>query len=217
MHRLDGIRTSQDLLAEPNRLRIVAARRRGKARLSLQDLVAGCGVPKSSLANYLSGRTRMPADVLDRLILVLGVEPSSSPAQAQAWERVTESRLPTPGAATATTWPFDAPRQLPHDIHTFVGRAREIRTITRLVADAQGPVVVITGPPGAGKWALAVQVANVLAPGFPDGQLYINMRGSTPDTARCRRSKAWAGYCGRSASRPRPYRVTPRSAPRRCA
>lgn len=88
-----AFRTQQDVLDGLNRLRIQAARKRGKVRLSLQDLETLSGVPKSSLANYLAGRTLMPADVLDRLVIALGVEPSEAFVWAEAWERVTESRL----------------------------------------------------------------------------------------------------------------------------
>jgi hypothetical protein len=37
--------------------------------------------------------------------------------------------------------------------------------------------VVISGPPGVGKSALAVQSAHQITANFPDGQLYVNMRG----------------------------------------
>lgn len=90
---LAAMRTQQDLLDELNRLRITAARHRGKVRLSLQDLEVVSGVPKSSLANYLTGRTVMPADVLDRLVVALGVDPAQVRPWAEAWERITDARL----------------------------------------------------------------------------------------------------------------------------
>ncbi|MEV4628206.1 AAA family ATPase [Micromonospora sp. NPDC049523] len=91
--RLAAVHTQQGLLDELNRLRITAARNRGKVRLSLQDLETVSGVPKSSLANYLTGRTLMPVDVLDRLVVALGVAPSQVRLWAEAWERVTDARL----------------------------------------------------------------------------------------------------------------------------
>ncbi|WP_425543957.1 AfsR/SARP family transcriptional regulator [Streptomyces crystallinus] len=42
------------------------------------------------------------------------------------------------------------------------------------------PLAVITGMAGVGKSALAVQVAHALREEFPDGQLYLNLRGATP-------------------------------------
>lgn len=91
---LGSLRTEQDLLHAINRLRIIAARRRGKARLSLKDLETATGVPKSSLANYLTGRTLMPVDVLDRVVIALGVPPDQAGGWSAAWERLTEHRLP---------------------------------------------------------------------------------------------------------------------------
>jgi len=89
----ESLRTEQELLAAVNRLRISVARRRGKARLSLRDLEAATGVPKSSLANYLTGRTIMPVDVLDRVVLALGIPPNEAGRWSAAWERVIERRL----------------------------------------------------------------------------------------------------------------------------
>jgi len=73
-----------------------------------------------------------------------------------------------------------APRQLPPDLRDFVGREELIEQITGLLepdAATGVPLVVISGPPGAGKTALAVRAAHELAAKFPDGQLYADLRG----------------------------------------
>lgn len=73
-----------------------------------------------------------------------------------------------------------SPRQLPPDLRDFVGREQVIERISGLLEPdtATGvPLVVISGPPGAGKTALAVRVAHGLAAKFPDGQLYADLRG----------------------------------------
>ncbi|MBL7253899.1 AfsR/SARP family transcriptional regulator [Paractinoplanes lichenicola] len=69
------------------------------------------------------------------------------------------------------------PAQLPPDLSGFVGRAAEI---ARLDA-AAGPVVAIWGTAGVGKSALAVRWATAARGRFPDGQLYVNLRGFDPD------------------------------------
>ncbi|MEV7625670.1 BTAD domain-containing putative transcriptional regulator [Actinoplanes sp. NPDC089786] len=65
-------------------------------------------------------------------------------------------------------------RELPRDVR-LIGRAPEIAHIRR-AATAPAPLVLLTGPPGIGKTALAVHAAHQLAPNFPDGQFFVHMR-----------------------------------------
>ncbi|HEV2780087.1 MAG TPA: helix-turn-helix transcriptional regulator [Actinophytocola sp.] len=91
--RPDGIHTHEQLLGALERLRVRAARGRGKCRLSLTDVAAMSGVPRSTLANYLSGASFVPADQLDSIVLALGVAPDEAALWAAAWERVAERRI----------------------------------------------------------------------------------------------------------------------------
>jgi DNA-binding SARP family transcriptional activator len=72
------------------------------------------------------------------------------------------------------------PRSVPH----FVGRAAELKELSRYAAQAAGsgagPVVVISGMAGIGKTALVVRWAHEHAGRFPDGQLYIDLQGFHP-------------------------------------
>jgi DNA-binding SARP family transcriptional activator/tetratricopeptide (TPR) repeat protein len=78
------------------------------------------------------------------------------------------------------------PRQLPAAVRCFTGREAELATLTGLLATTQAevaPTVLITaigGTAGVGKTALAVQWAHQVAGRFPDGQLYVNLRGFDP-------------------------------------
>src|SRR4029079_14319064 len=69
------------------------------------------------------------------------------------------------------------PAQLPADVVDFAGREAEL---ARLARAADGVVVAICGTAGVGKTALAVRCANQVADRFPDGQLYLNLRGFDP-------------------------------------
>lgn len=73
------------------------------------------------------------------------------------------------------------PRQLPAHTPMFAGRATELNKLNAILGDGQGPystgVVIVTGVAGAGKTTLAVHWAKSLAARFPDGQLYVNLRG----------------------------------------
>jgi tetratricopeptide (TPR) repeat protein/transcriptional regulator with XRE-family HTH domain len=78
------------------------------------------------------------------------------------------------------------PRQLPRAVPGFVGRARELNVLTDLLAGTEasrGAVVIsaIAGTAGVGKTALAVHWAHRVAERFPDGQLYVNLRGYDPE------------------------------------
>ena len=80
------------------------------------------------------------------------------------------------------------PRQLPAASSTLVGRDEEIaRAIAALVDPVPHrpapAIVAIHGPGGVGKSALAVAVGHAVAEHFPDGQLYVDLQGSTPGLA----------------------------------
>lgn len=67
--------------------------------------------------------------------------------------------------------------QLPAPPPDFTGRAAAIEAIARHMPAATMAVTVITGPPGAGKSALAVNAAHLARNAFPDGQLYVSLGG----------------------------------------
>ena len=78
------------------------------------------------------------------------------------------------------------PAQLPHSVAAFSGRQAEIDWLNGLLpdeSDGTGGTVVITalaGTAGVGKTALAVHWAHQIRDRFPDGQLYVNLRGFDP-------------------------------------
>ncbi len=79
------------------------------------------------------------------------------------------------------------PAQLPADVDGFTGRTTELTELDRLLhegADHPATAVVITavaGTAGVGKTALALRWAHRVRSEFPDGQLYVNLRGYDPD------------------------------------
>lgn len=79
------------------------------------------------------------------------------------------------------------PQELPGTVRQFVGRDGELAALSglmdRAAAAAPGAVVIsaVGGTAGVGKTALAVHWAHQVAERFPDGQLYVNLRGYDPD------------------------------------
>ncbi|MET4921429.1 BTAD domain-containing putative transcriptional regulator [Streptomyces sp. PSRA5] len=152
-------------------------------------------------ALYLSGR---PADALQRYAEVrqrlgeeLGVEPGPELRDTHQAILNHDIRLPHPSsrrsASTAGQCPpepihkrgpldlMSRPAQLPADLATFVGRSDELSRLWWSVDEEQAETVtravLIDGVAGSGKTALAVHWAHQAAATFPDGQLYVNLRG----------------------------------------
>ncbi|WP_211363411.1 ATP-binding protein [Saccharothrix saharensis] len=70
------------------------------------------------------------------------------------------------------------PRQLPFDVPDFTGRVEELRRLDGSVTgDGTVAITLVSGAPGVGKTAVAVRWAYRVSDRFPDGQLYVNLRG----------------------------------------
>ncbi|MGO8960670.1 MAG: AfsR/SARP family transcriptional regulator [Streptosporangiaceae bacterium] len=76
------------------------------------------------------------------------------------------------------------PRQLPAGTMHFAGRSAELAELDRVLGEADeagaSAVILITGPGGVGKTALALHWAHRAARRYPDGQLHLNLRGYDP-------------------------------------
>ncbi|MFC7246692.1 BTAD domain-containing putative transcriptional regulator [Catellatospora aurea] len=109
-----------------------------------------------------------------RLADDLGVEPGEE--LREAYDRLLHQRTPPVPAGPSSALP--RPAQLPPDLPSFHGRAGLIAEARAALARPGGPAVLaIDGMPGVGKTALAVHLAHELAGGYPDGQLYVDLRG----------------------------------------
>jgi DNA-binding SARP family transcriptional activator len=152
------------------------------------------------LALYREGRQAEALEAYHRarrvLVTELGAEPGAElrelhrqilvadPAIAHAGS----GRLPLGGARSAGSAPVSpVPRELPGPVRHFTGRVAELAFLSGLLEQAgeHAPpamvISVVAGMAGAGKTALAVHWAHQMAESFPDGQLYVNLRGYDPD------------------------------------
>ena len=76
------------------------------------------------------------------------------------------------------------PHQLPPPVRHFAGRAAELAALSALADEAVSSdavvVAAVRGTAGVGKTALALYWAHRVSDRFPDGQLYVNLRGFDP-------------------------------------
>jgi DNA-binding SARP family transcriptional activator/tetratricopeptide (TPR) repeat protein len=144
------------------------------------------------LATYRTGRESETLEIYERfrarLAADLGVDPGPElrrihldvlrhdPAIAAQPAPAAAVRAATPGR------PDPPPALLPADVGDFIGRREQLAAIRSTLTDPRRTVrtAVITGQGGSGKTTLAVRVAHQMLKGFPDGQLYANLRGTQP-------------------------------------
>ncbi|MGH3685099.1 MAG: ATP-binding protein [Pseudonocardiaceae bacterium] len=174
---------------------------------ALRQLQEGCGLDRAELArqlNYsrsqlyqiLDGGIRRPPE-WDRFVEPLVRACTGHDERVVAdWRRrhgvlvTVHSELRRHTQRDSTPGPMRvAPAQLPADVEVFTGRAVELAELDRLLAadrsdgtDATAVVIsTVSGTAGVGKTALALRWAHRVRGKFPDGQLYVNLRGYDPD------------------------------------
>ncbi|MGY5630847.1 BTAD domain-containing putative transcriptional regulator [Streptomyces sp. UC1A3] len=147
------------------------------------------------LALYRSGRAAEALEEYGRaralLVEELGMDPG--PRLTRLYEAILRDAeelaapeqpaapAPAPPAAPQPPAPL-SPSTLPYDLTDFTGRERELG---QLLAGAQRPsegtrIVALDGMGGSGKTSLAVRASHQLAEAYPDGRLFINLRGYSP-------------------------------------
>jgi DNA-binding SARP family transcriptional activator len=143
------------------------------------------------LALYRSGRQADAlaayASLRGALAENLGLDPSRAVRDLETAILQQDRSLELAAPAHSVPAARPTPAQLPADVHAFTGRASELSFLDQLLdqpGEAAGAVAVISavsGTAGAGKTALAVRWAHRVRNHFPDGQLYVNLRGYDPD------------------------------------
>ena len=142
----------------------------------LMIALAATGQQATALGIYENLRRRLDHE--------LGMPPGRE--LAEAYLRVLRQQAAPSAAQRPAPARPPVPRQLPVAPRHFAGRAREQRMLSDLLdqtaGQAPGTVVIsaIGGTAGVGKTALAVHWAHRVADRFPDGQLYVNLRGFDP-------------------------------------
>jgi DNA-binding SARP family transcriptional activator/tetratricopeptide (TPR) repeat protein len=169
------------------------------------------------LALWRCGRRGEALAAFDRtrrvLATELGIDPGPQLRDLHARLLADDPSLALPAAGPTGTTPglgrgsprpaasVAVPRQLPAGLGHFTGREAELKLLDELLdspARSGGAVVVtaVRGMAGVGKTALAVHWARTVADRFPDGQLYVNLRGFDPDGTPVTAEEAISWFLG---------------------
>ncbi|MFG1874756.1 BTAD domain-containing putative transcriptional regulator [Sphaerisporangium sp. NPDC049003] len=122
------------------------------------------------------------AEARQTLVEQLGIEPGPELSGLQAAMLAHDPALVAdpypPSPERVTTWASLVPRELPADCAGLSGRQAELAAIRTAIA-GNPPIVALHGPAGSGKSALALRAAHQLRDLYPDGELYVDLQGST--------------------------------------
>jgi len=149
------------------------------ARLTQEELAARSGLSVRAIRDLERGRSARP---YPRSVRLLAAALGLTAAEQTELSDLT----PVPGGAAATA-AMAGPSQLPGAVTSFVAREPELAALEKLLGqaghasgDGTAMITAIVGAAGIGKTALAVHWAHRAAANFPDGRLYLNLRGFGP-------------------------------------
>jgi DNA-binding SARP family transcriptional activator/tetratricopeptide (TPR) repeat protein len=161
---------ASDSRPDPTELAELAERHplRESLWVRLLRVLESAGRPAEALERYETIRRRLAEE--------LGADPSSELRQVHA-DLLAGGAAPRGGAV---------PRQLPAAVDGFAGREAELAALDELLGPpdetrSRSPLIaLIAGTAGVGKTTLATHWAHRVAGRFPDGQLYVALRGYDP-------------------------------------
>ena len=157
---------------------------RQRLGMTQEELAGRTGVSVRGIRNLEAGRTGRPRPGTVRLLAdAFGLAGAERDRFCRSALEDTDQR---PGEETDARAGRrrPVPAQLPADVAGFVGRADQLGRLDKLLDGGDRPATVvisaIAGTAGVGKTALAVHWAHQALDRFPDGQLYVNLRGFDP-------------------------------------
>ncbi|MGW4214373.1 ATP-binding protein [Lentzea sp. NPDC004789] len=144
------------------------------AALTQEALAEQAGISAQAIGALERGTRRYPhRETLSRLARALRL------AEDEHTELITAASRPSVPRAEPRSAEHTAAAQLPAAVQGFTGREDVLLAMDELLAHESDAVVVsaIAGMAGIGKTTLAVHWAHRARSRFPDGQLFLNLRG----------------------------------------
>ncbi|MFI5560661.1 ATP-binding protein [Amycolatopsis japonica] len=155
---------------------------RVRADLTQEELAEGSGVSVRAISDMERGIAKSPQRrTIEALAAPLSLTDEELTGLQKAARR---GRAPSPGIPKTHLIGV-----LPADVDDLTGRESDLDALRALSADLcdgrrrAGRVAILSGPPGTGKTTLAVRVAHNLAEEFPDGRLFLKLRGMSAEPA----------------------------------
>ncbi|KWX02944.1 hypothetical protein LI90_3993 [Carbonactinospora thermoautotrophica] len=139
------------------------------------SMLLGLAAAGAQVAGIASGWNEVPVEARSAMIVLAAV----LTAMMSMLPGLINS-VPNGTRAEAPTGPV--PRQLPPVTRHFTGREQTITDMRAYLEHTRKlgtsvPMIVINGKGGVGKTALAIRFAHLIAADYPDGRLYVNLRG----------------------------------------
>ncbi|MFF4903176.1 ATP-binding protein [Streptomyces sp. NPDC001068] len=158
---------------------------RQRALLTLEGLAAASGVSVRAISDMERGQSLPRPATLGELLDAL------RPGEDERRRLLRAARRHT----------RQTPRQLPPDPVAFQGREETLAAVRAMAGQLTGPfrnvvISAIGGMAGVGKTTLAVHWAHQEAERFPDGQLYVNLRGFDEQAQPLDPGEALGGFLG---------------------
>lgn len=155
-------------------------RHRLDAALTQAALAELAGLSEQAVSLLERGTRRRPrADTIQALSAALKLSPDAEQ------ELLAAVRAPGAVQSKPVVPSPPVPWELPQTVADFTARQDELDKVLGALAHADTASVrlVITGMGGVGKTALAVHAGHLIEDRFPDGQLYVALRGHDPGSA----------------------------------
>jgi DNA-binding SARP family transcriptional activator/tetratricopeptide (TPR) repeat protein len=146
----------------------------------LMEVLSAAGRQAEALAAYTVIRSRLSDE--------LGMSPGAVLADAhmRVLRQDTVARVPVVAGPV--------PAQLPAGPQPFTGRDEALAALDAVLGDPAAAVAVISGTAGVGKTTTAIHWAKRACERFPDGQLYVNLRGFHPSAEPLTAGEALRGF-----------------------